>query len=296
MTIIYSGTPMKTKTLWLIALVLALVRAAATHAALPETVTFASADGKTELIGYLYRPDSAGPFPAIVLLHGRSGPYSTLKRGTYTAASLTARHRMWGRFWAAHGYAALLVDSFAPRGYPDGFPKHSYSARPAEVSERFVRPLDAYGALAYLRSRDDIVHDSIGLHGWSNGGMTVLSTIAADAPGLVRHDPRSGFRAALAQYPSCRTQMRESDYTPYAPLLILAAADDDEVSPRVCETFSELMRARGHAVEFVMYEGAHHSYDDPGKRKQSHEPNRDAMNDSLRRAEAFFARHLKAKE
>jgi len=53
------------------------------------------------------------------------------------------------------------------------------------------------------------------------------------------------------------------------------------------------MRARGEPVEFVVYEGAHHSYDDPGKTKQSHEPNRAAMNDSLRRAEAFFTRHLK---
>jgi dienelactone hydrolase len=53
------------------------------------------------------------------------------------------------------------------------------------------------------------------------------------------------------------------------------------------------MRARGLAVEFVLYQGAHHSYDDPGRTKQSHEPNRVAMQDSLKRAEAFFARHLK---
>jgi carboxymethylenebutenolidase len=79
-------------------------------------------------------------------------------------------------------------------------------------------------------------------------------------------------------------------------LLILAASEDDEVSPEICRQFSETMRARGFHVEFVVYEGAHHSYDDPGKTKQSHEPNRSALQDSLRRGEAFFAQHLKEKK
>jgi len=260
-------------------------------AATPDTVKFASADGATELTGYLYRPSGAGPHPAIVMLHGRGGPYSSLKRGTYTAETLTLRHRMWGEYWASRGYVALLVDSFGPRGYPDGFPKHSYSDRPAAVSEQTVRPLDGYGAAAYLRTRSDVVPDRIGLHGWSNGGMTLLSAMGSEGSGT--RTPARGFRAGLAQYPSCRTQLKQAGYKPYAPLLILAASEDDEVSPGICRQFSELMRARGEPVEFVVYPGAHHSYDDPGRTKQSHEPNRAAMNDSLRRAEVFFARHLK---
>jgi carboxymethylenebutenolidase len=123
--------------------------------------------------------------------------------------------------------------------------------------------------------------------------MTLLSALGRDAPGLENPDPAKGFRAALAQYPSCRTQAKEPDYRPYAPLLILAASDDDEVSPKVCSDFAGTMRARGFAVDFVVFEGAHHSYDDPGKTKQSHEPNRLALQESLHLAEAFFARHLK---
>lgn len=109
------------------------------------------------------------------------------------------RHR--GTVWAERGYLALHVDSFGPRGYPQGFPRNSYKDRPSEANEQNVRPLDAYGALDFLR-------------------------------------------------------------------------------------------ARGADVEFVTYEGAHHSYDDPGKTKQGHEPNRAATQDTLRRAEAFFHRHL----
>jgi carboxymethylenebutenolidase len=227
------------------------------------------------------------------MLHGRAGPYSSLKRGQHNADALTMRHKMWGNFWAERGYLAVHVDSFGPRGYGDGFARHSYSNRPLEVSEQSVRPLDAYGALAYLRSRSDVMADRIGVQGWSNGGMTVLAAMGPRPPGLLKPTPDSGFRAAIAQYPSCRAPAAEPDYAPYAPLLIMVAENDDEVSPVVCRTFAEKIRGRGAALEFVWYDGAQHSYDDPGKTKQSHEPNRLAMQDSLQRAAAFFAQHLK---
>ena len=285
---------MKLMIFWVSALfLLALAGPAVSAEPVAETVTFQSRDGRTQLTGYLFRPQAPGPHPGVVMLHGRSGSYSSLKRGTYTAETLTLRHKMWGRFWAERGYVALHVDSFGPRGFPAGFQKHSYSERPSEVSERFVRPLDAYGALDYLRSRADVIPDRIGVQGWSNGGMTVLSAVIGKPPGITGPTPASGFRAALALYPSCRTQQREGDYRVYTPVLILAASDDDEVSPAVCEAWAFEARSRNENVEFVLYQGAHHSYDDPGRRKQSHEPNRRALEDSLQRADAFFRGHLR---
>lgn len=271
------------------ALVAASLVCATSCLAAPETVTFMSRDGKTRLTGYLFAPDTPGRHAAVVMLHGRAGPYSTLKRGTYTAESLTMRHRMWGEFWAGRDYVALHVDSFGPRGYPDGFPRHSYSARPAEVSEQHVRPLDAYGALDYLRSRDDVRPDRVGVHGWSNGGMTVLAAVDEAPPGRSREQ---GFRAAIAQYPGCRAQASQPGYRPYAPLLVFAAAEDDEVSPATCERLAQDVQARGGEIAFVLYPGAHHAYDDPGKTKQSHAPNREALADTQRRAAEFFQQHL----
>ncbi len=262
-------------------------------AELPQTHHFPSRDGGTQLVGYLFEPQTPGPHPAIVLLHGRSGPYSSLAKGRSDAGALSMRHRMWGRYWAERGYVALLVDSFGPRGYPQGFPKHSYQERPSEVSEQMVRPLDAYGALDFLRTRDDVIHDRIGVQGWSNGGMTVLATMAPKPPGLENPTPVSGFRAALALYPSCRIPSREPGYRPYAPMLILVASEDDEVSPAVCQSFAVVLKAKGADMDLVTYDGAQHSYDDPGKTKQSHEPNRRAMQDSLIRSEQFFARYLR---
>ena len=262
-------------------------------AELPQTVHFPSRDGTTELVGYLFEPQTPGPHAAVVLLHGRAGPYSSLAKGRYDAGTLSLRHKMWGRFWAEHGYVALLVDSFGPRGYAAGFPKHSYQDRPSGVSEQTTRPLDAYGALDFLRSRGDVLRDRIGVQGWSNGGMTVLATMAPHPPGLPDPTVATGFRAALALYPSCRIPSKQPDYRPYAPMLILVASDDDEVSPTVCQSFVAAQKAQGADLDLVTYEGAHHSYDDPGKTKQSHEPNRRALADSLVRAEQFFARNLK---
>jgi carboxymethylenebutenolidase len=275
---------------------LALWFAACAHAASDvATVHFPSKDGKTRLNGYLWMPQGEGPFPAVVMLHGRAGSYSTAAKGVYDASTLTQRHRSWGEFWAARGYLALHVDSFGPRGYAQGFAIHSYKNRPEAVSEQTVRPLDAYGALQYLRSRSDVIAARIGVQGWSNGGMTVLAAMGGATPGIAQPNPQSGFHAALALYPGCREQEKQ-DYVPYAPLLMLLAAEDEEVSPVVCRRFGERVMARGGKLEFVVYPGAQHSFDDPGSRKQANEANRAATIDARQRAEQFFAVHLRDPE
>ena len=261
----------------------------------PVDVAFLSADGRTMLRGYVFEPATAPPWPAVVMLHGRSGPYSSAARGVYDASTLSQRHLQWGRFWASRGYLALHVDSFGPRGYPAGFPFGSYSSRPPEVNEQTVRPLDAYGAAAYLRSRDDVLPQRIGLQGWSNGAMAGLATLAAlphDRNAAMRAETADGFRAALLFYPGCRIQMRQ-DYRPYAPALMFVASHDEEVAPGPCRVLAEQVQARAiHHFELVWYEAATHAFDDPGKRRQSVAANRTARADAMQRAAEFFARHL----
>jgi len=278
----------------LLAATLLLWSGLAVHAAgPPERVAIPSLDGTTTLTGYLFVPATPGPWPAVVMLHGRAGPYSTAAKGTYDASTLSARHRTWGWFWAERGYLALHVDSFGARGHPAGFPIGSYANRPAEVNEQTVRPLDAYGAAAWLRARPDVIPDRIGLHGWSNGGMAALATVAAQPPGLAAPTPASGFRAALIFYPSCRAQLRQ-DYRPYTPSLMFVASADEEVAPAPCRELAQAVRERGIGhFEMVWYDGATHAFDDPGRRRQSVEANRNARADAMARAEAFFARHLR---
>jgi len=261
-------------------------------AADPTEVTFPSADARTSLRGYVFAPSTPPPWPAVVMLHGRSGPYSSAAKGIYEASTLSLRHKQWGNFWAERGYLALHVDSFGPRGYPQGFPIGSYARRPAEVNEQTVRPLDAYGALTYLRSRNDVIHARIGLQGWSNGAMTGLATMQAQPPGLRDPTTATGFRAALLFYPACRIQVKQ-DYRPYAPTTLFIGSHDEEVSPQPCKQLAEQVRARGITdFDLVWYDGATHSFDDPGRRRQAIDANRHARSDAMERAERFFRLQL----
>jgi carboxymethylenebutenolidase len=258
---------------------------------LPATVQFPSADGTTTLTGFVYTPKDkrAERAPTVVMMHGRAGPYSinVKDRGPYNASTLSKRHKMWGESWSALGYVAVLVDSFGPRGYPGGFGRHTYNERPDAVNEVTVRPLDAYGTLAYLRGRPDVAPDRIGLQGWSNGGSAALAALDAQ-----RSDGTRGFRAALVFYAGCglRGHFDAQGYRPYATVLAFHGTADEETSPKLCQRLVERSRVLGGDITLKLYPGASHSFDDPGRQKVS--ANRDATADARASSEALFERIL----
>jgi dienelactone hydrolase len=265
---------------------------------LPATVQFPSADGRTTLTGFVYTPKNnpAERAPAVVMMHGRAGPYSTNVKtsGPYNASTLSKRHKMWGESWSALGYVAVLVDSFGPRGFPGGFGRHTISERPDAVNEVTVRPLDAYGALAYLRSRSDVAGERIGLQGWSNGGSAALAAMAVDAPvdALNLASPAMGFRAALVFYAGCvlRGRFDAQGYRPYATVLAFHGTADEETSPQRCRRLIERSRSLGGDISLKLYPGATHGFDDPGRQKAP--SNRAATTDAKMSSEALFERLL----
>jgi len=281
------------KTIALLMLALALFAAQEACAQAPQRVIFPSADQKTTLVGYLFLPAARqGRVPAVVMMHGRAGPYSSLANGIYDANTLSKRHKAWGELWAAQGYVALLVDGFGPRGYPGGFPRHSYDSRPEELNEVTVRPLDAYGALAWLRTRSDVDGARIGLQGWSNGGSATLAAMAAGS-GFAPAPPK-GFAAALAFYPACGLKGAfAAGYRPYAPVHVFMGTADEEVSPKRCETFVASSRQHGGDIAISLYPGATHGFDDPGAKRQKVEANAEATEDAIAKAAQFFASKLR---
>ncbi len=258
-----------------------------------EKVSFLSRDeARTELSGYLFRPTHAvASSPAIVLMHGRAGAYSSRANGVYDASTISQRHRYWAEYFADRGYFALVVDSFGPRGHPGGFAAGTYSERPADINEVTIRPLDAYGALRFLRSVEGVDDDRIGLMGWSNGGSAVLATMADDKPGDMR---RLGFRGAIAMYPGCGLQgrFRRQGYRTYAPVVVFMGTSDEEVSHERCQTLIRASADAGSSIVLQSYEGATHSFDDPGRRRQSVPANALATQDVRQRAGAFFEETL----
>jgi carboxymethylenebutenolidase len=154
-----------------------------------------------------------------------------------------------------------------------------------------VRPFDAYGALAFLRSLPAVDPERIGLQGWSNGGSATLAAMAPDAPGLPASDPAQGFRAALAFYPACglKDHFAETRYRAYAPLRVYIGTADEEVSPQRCRAL--LTDAAGD-VGIHFYDEATHDFDDPGPRRQQIPANAEARSDVIERVRSFFAKKL----
>jgi dienelactone hydrolase len=274
-------------------LVLPLLAASAATAE-PETIYFKSADGETEIVGYLFRPKASPAHGAVVLLHGRAGPYSANVNAECTlvgrqvtspcnAATLSKRHMMWGEYWAAHGYVALLPDSFGPRGKGHGFGRGTHDDPDRDdVNERTVRPRDAEGALSFLRGRSDVVPQRIFLQGWSNGGSTALNVMIRQGS---NGDARTGFRAALAFYPGCgRLALLEPMVSTTTPIAMFLASDDEEVSPTICQHVAERSRAAGTRIDVTLYEGATHDFDDPGEKRQQVAGNAAAKEDAMKKA------------
>jgi len=112
-------------------LILALLcLAPVAQAQTPQRVNFPSHDGKTTLTGYLFLPAAQGRAPAqkrpaIVMMHGRAGAYSSRANGVYDASTLSRRHQAWGE--------------------TVGEPRHDRAAGrrlwPARLSGRFSEPL-----------------------------------------------------------------------------------------------------------------------------------------------------------
>lgn len=265
---------------------------------LPDQVTFLSADGQTKLIGYVFRPEIAHPerVPAVVMMHGRAGAYSSLANGRYDASTLSQRHQKWGHLWAQQGYLAILVDGFGPRGFPHGFAVGTHDQRPASVNEVTVRPLDAYGALVYLRTRNDVLQDRIALQGWSNGASATLASMSSSTPALRAPTRATGFRGAVAFYPGCGLDGQfEKGLLPYAPVRVFVGTADNEIDPQKCENLVNKSFAEHADIALKLYPDATHDFDDPGASHQNIPANAAATRDATADAIAFFAAMLKRK-
>ena len=269
-----------------------------------------------EIPATLIRPEGAGPFPALVIMHDCSGlgPRSS---------GAPAR---WAAELVRQGYVILIPDSFTPRGFAEGVcfipGKQTVSANGN------VRAADAYGALAALRALPFVDGKRVGVMGNSHGGWTVLAAMVAPTG---EADPladakRTGFAAAIALYPSCAARYgawstaREKGatfgpavtftgtYQPIAPVLILTGEKDDWTPAEPCRRLAESSRAAGHPVEIKIYPGAHHSFDGDrplrydGMRNNASSPSGRgattggdpaAWADARKQIASFFSLHLK---
>ncbi|MDH1521048.1 dienelactone hydrolase family protein [Achromobacter mucicolens] len=221
----------------------------------PEQVSFPSLDkgksgGALTLDGYLFKPASREPLPAVVMFHGCAGAISV------NTGRITSRFTNMAQLLNDMGYAVLIVDSFNPRGVKQIC---TVPLADRDIKNRH-RIMDAYGALQYLNSRPDIVAGKVGAIGFSHGGSGALSAMDATTDAYGRSGQK--FAAAVAMYPGCGWQSRKQpEFSAYGPLLILAGEKDDWTPVEPCRTLAVRSQQRNEPVELVVYPGAYHAFD-----------------------------------
>src|SRR4051812_7766374 len=105
--------------------------------------------------GHLAKPDGAGPFPAVIGLHGCAGMHDTTKQRL--ADDLVGR-----------GYVVLLVDSFSTRGI-------DHACTSTAFATFLTRRPDAYGALVFLARQTFVDPHRVGAVGFSAGAWLTLA-------------------------------------------------------------------------------------------------------------------------
>jgi dienelactone hydrolase len=235
----------------------------------PQTYSDATVGGPgSDTPAELYLPQTAGPYPAIVVLHGCNG--------------VSSQYRSWARLLAGWGYAALLVDSFRPRGVTEVC-NHGMDIPP------LMRAKDAFIAADYLRARHDIIPERIGVIGFSHGGWTVLKAVLAST---VAQDKARPFDAALAFYPAC-----DPPASPLVTDTMILIGDADDWTPAArCVRWYESVSRNGHTLDLKIYPGALHGFDSPRAPHifAGHLAGRDpaAAEDAIARTHSFFAARL----
>jgi dienelactone hydrolase len=252
-------------------------------AATLERVTFDSATQRLvsgglirgdRIEGSLAKPDGAGPFPAVVGLHGCAGMHDTTKQRL--ADDLVGR-----------GYVVLLVDSYATRGI-------DHACTSTAFATFLTRRGDPYGALFFLGTQTFVDPQRVAVVGFSAGAWVTLAVAEPNSfeplpPGNLR------FRAAAAFYPPCIG----AEARPAIPTLIFIGAMDDWTPTADCSDKIARWGNDGPPIVLIVYPGAYHGFFyphlEPGMTLFGHwlEYNSAAADDSRRRLREFLDRYLK---
>jgi len=161
------------------------------------------------LQGYLRQTNSAGPSPAVVLLHGCNGNWRRLDE-------------RWGKRIASWGYVTLTVDSFGPRGIKNT----CGGGAPVDLA------FDAYRALSFLVRQPFVDPAHVASLGFSQGGWLALTSVEH---GAIEQISQNKFRAAIAFYPPCLGF--KGNMT--VPTLILIGELDDWTAAVECRNMAE---------------------------------------------------------
>ena len=202
----------------------------------------------------LYKPEGAGPFPALVLLHQCGG----LRSGNGRWQNMSMLN--WAKQAVERGYVVLLLDSFESRGVDTVCfgPKGGVN---------FARGLkDALLAATHVRQLDFVDKKRVAFAGYSWGAGVAVMASSKEAASALQMTDR--YDALVSFYPPCYL-IPANGSPPYTlvlneidrPLLVLLAERDNETPPEQCVSRLSPQKAAGAPIEWHMYPKATHCWD-----------------------------------
>jgi dienelactone hydrolase len=243
--------------------------------ALAQSVKFKSASQDVDVIADLYRPAGDGPFSAVILLH--------------TCGGVGKKEPQYAMSLRSEGYLTVVPDSFASRGNKGKGNRCTPGNYENHVSDSVS---DSIGAAAYLRSLPFVRRDRIAVIGMSLGGTATLA--------LPGNATEQGIRAAISYYPPCVLPDGKHFFKESRIPLLLFLGELDNWSPTAkCVAKAEEIQRSGRIVEWMVYSGTHHGFDNQDyyfavndSRGRTMQHNQSAADDSWKRLKLFLTKHL----
>lgn len=256
----------------------------------PELVHYPTFDGR-DIPAFFFRSPLPGPRPVLVEIHG--GPESQ-RRLQYTSAVPT------DQLMQSLGISVLSLNVRGSTGYGKAY------SHLDDKGLRLDSVKDVAAAVAWLRQRDDVMGDRIGVMGQSYGGFMTLASLcfypdlwsaAVDVVGI------ANFVSFLERTGPWRRQHRSEEYgslehdrellehiSPLnhvdeitAPLMVIHGRNDPRVPLFEAEQIVEALRERGRTVQLRVFDDEGHGLS-----------KRENRISGYAEAAAFLLRHLSA--
>ena len=152
------------------------------------------------------------------------------------------------------GYAAILLDSFTPRGFKAVCTDKTKMWQEARVA-------DAVAILKVLRLDNRFDAQKIALGGHSNGAITAFMAAYTEANTMLKIDDL-GFAAYFGVGTTCDLTFKSGKL--WAPILLVSGGKDDYTFPEPCIKEIQRLKTLGGDAELLIIDGANHNMSTSG--------------------------------
>jgi carboxymethylenebutenolidase len=214
-----------------------------------DIVTFPS--GALTLHGVVYKPDGAGPFPALLYNHG-SAP-GMLSAQAFEALGPAFARRGWvffGPYRRGQGLSAAAGPYIG-----DEIDAAEKSRGRSAAAETMIRLLEAdhlndqLAALAWIRTQPFVEKNRIAVAGNSFGGIEAV--LAAEREPFCAAIDSAGAAQTWAEVPELQARMTRAVSNAKAPIFFFQAANDYDLTPSTA--LSAVMKAAGKRYDVRIY-------------------------------------------